>query len=67
MPMTTRLQIIETGSRDEGPFRVAFVLDVSALPPPAKGKEWQRIDSFSAAGEVLIDPGLKISVQDGNR
>jgi hypothetical protein len=60
MPMTTRLQkFIETGSRDEGPFRVAFVLDFGALPPPAKGKEWQRIDSFSAAGEVLIDPGLK--------
>jgi hypothetical protein len=60
MPMTTRLQkFIETGSRDEGPFRVAFVLDVSALPRPAKGKEWQRIDSFSAAEEVLNDPGLK--------
>jgi hypothetical protein len=25
----------------------------------AKGKEWQRIDSFSAAEEVLNDPGLK--------
>jgi hypothetical protein len=49
MPMTTRLQkFIERGSHDEGPGRVAYVLDVSALPQPAKGKEWLRIDSFSA-------------------
>jgi hypothetical protein len=53
--------------RDEGPFRVAFALHVSALPPPAKGKEWQRIDSFSSAEDVMIDPGFKISVQEGNR
>lgn len=52
-------KFIETGWHDEGPFRVAFVLDVSALPPPAKGKEWRRIASFSAAEDVLIDPGLK--------
>jgi hypothetical protein len=39
MLMTTRLQkFVETGWHDEGPFRVAFVLDVSALPPPEKGK-----------------------------
>jgi hypothetical protein len=38
---------------------VAYVLDVSALPRPAKGKEWQRIDSFSAAEKVLNDPNLK--------
>ena len=58
--MTTRLQkFIETNANGEGPFRAAYVLDVSALPQPAKGKEWQRIDSFSAAEEVLIDPGLE--------
>jgi hypothetical protein len=34
-------------------------LDASALPRPAKGKEWQRIDSFRVAEEVLHDPGLK--------
>jgi hypothetical protein len=58
--MTTRLQkFIETGSYGKGPGRAAYVLDVSALPRPAKGKEWQRIDSFSAAEEVLNDPTLK--------
>jgi hypothetical protein len=58
--MTTRLQkFIERGAHEEGPGRVAYVLDVSALPRPAKGKEWQRIDSFSAAEEVLNDPNLK--------
>jgi hypothetical protein len=58
--MTTRLQkFIETGSHDERPGHTAYVLDVSALPRPAKGKEWQRIDSFSAAEEVLNDPALK--------
>jgi hypothetical protein len=58
--MSTRLQkFIERGSHEEGPYRVAYVLDVSALPQPAKGKEWHRIDSFSAAEDVLNDPGLK--------
>jgi hypothetical protein len=58
--MTTRLQkFIGTGSYGEGCGRAAYVLNASALPRPAKGKEWQRIDSFSAAEEVLNDPGLK--------
>jgi hypothetical protein len=58
--MTTRLQkFVETGAYGESLGRVAYVLDVSALPPPEDGKEWQRIDSFSAAEEVLNDPGLK--------
>jgi hypothetical protein len=58
--ITTRLQkFIEKGAREESPRRVAYVLDVSALLRPAKGKEWQRIDSFSAAEEVLNDPNLK--------
>jgi hypothetical protein len=58
--MTTRLQkFIERGSNDEGPGRAAYVLDAGALPGPAEGKEWQRIDSFSVAEEMLSDPGLK--------
>jgi hypothetical protein len=58
--MTTRLQkFVETGAYGEGLERVAYVLDASALPPPENGKEWQRIDSFSAAEEVLNDPGLR--------
>jgi hypothetical protein len=32
---------------------------MSALPRPSKRKKWQRIDSFSAAEEVLNDPILK--------
>jgi hypothetical protein len=58
--MTTRLQkFIEKGARDAGLGRAAYVLDENALPRAAKGKEWQRIDSFSATEEVLNDPGLK--------
>jgi hypothetical protein len=38
---------------------VAYVLDVSALRRPSKGMEWRKIDSFSAAEEVLNDPGLR--------
>jgi hypothetical protein len=57
--MTTRLQkFIEIGSSG-GLGRSAYVLYASALPRPAEGTEWQRIDSFSAAEEVLNDPGLK--------
>jgi hypothetical protein len=58
--MTTRLQkFIEIGSHDRVSGRVAFVMDVSALPPPARRKDWQRIASFRAAEDVSIDPGLK--------
>ena len=44
---------------------MAFALDVSAFPPPAKGKEWQRINSFRATEDVLIS-WLKLSVHDRN-
>jgi hypothetical protein len=47
------------GTHEEGPERVAYVLDVSALRRPSKGMEWRKIDSFSAAEEVLNDPGLR--------
>ena len=58
--MTTRLQkFIETGAYGDGSGRAAYVLNASALPRPAKGKEWHRIDSFSAAEEVLNDPDLQ--------
>jgi hypothetical protein len=58
--MTTRLQkFIERGSYGEGPAGAAYVLDMRALPRTAKRKKWQRIDSFSAAEEVLNDPTLK--------
>jgi hypothetical protein len=58
--MITRLQkFIEKGAYGEAANRTAYVLDVSALPRPNKGLEWQKIDSFSAAEEVLNDPGLK--------
>jgi hypothetical protein len=55
--MTTRLKFVEI--RDHSLGRTAYVLDANALPTPSKGMEWQKIDSFSAAEEVLNDPGLK--------
>jgi hypothetical protein len=59
--MTTRLQkFIERSSHGDSLLgRAAYVLDASALPWPAEGMEWQKIDSFNAAEEVLNDPGLK--------
>jgi hypothetical protein len=63
--MTTRLQkFIEKGAYGEGPSRTAYVLDASALPHPTKGSEWQKIDSFSAAEDVLNDPGLKLVFEE---
>jgi hypothetical protein len=63
--MTTRLQkFIEKGAYAESASRAAYVLEVSALPRPTKGKEWQKIDSFSAAEEVLNDPGLKLVFEE---
>jgi hypothetical protein len=58
--MTTRLQkFVERGAYGEGPGRTAYILDSSSLPQSAEGIDWQKVDSFNAAEEVLNDPGLK--------
>jgi hypothetical protein len=62
-----RFRTSSKGSYGEGPARAAYVLDVSALPRPAKGKEWQRIDSFRAVEGGVERPRLKISCQDSGR
>jgi hypothetical protein len=55
-----RLQkYVERGSYGEGPGRTAYALDSNSLPPAADGMDWQKVDSFKAAAEILNDPGLK--------
>ena len=55
-----RLQkYVERGSYGEGPGRTAYTLDSSSLPSAADGMDWQKVDSFKAAAEILNDPGLK--------
>jgi hypothetical protein len=55
-----RLQkFVEKGSYGEGPGRTAYALDSSSLPSAADGMDWQKVDSFKAAAEILNDPGLK--------
>jgi hypothetical protein len=57
--MTTRLQkFIEMGQSGEALGRAAYVLDVSALPRPAKGKEWL---------EVLGGPGYRPRLEGSAR
>jgi hypothetical protein len=39
--------------------RVAYAVDVSALPEPTPGSEWRKVLRFNAGDEILRDPGLK--------
>lgn len=39
--------------------RVAYAMDVVALPHPAPGAEGRKIKSFRPGEEILEDPGLK--------
>jgi hypothetical protein len=57
---TTRLQkFVERGAYGEGPGRTAYVLDPNSLPQAAEGFDWNKVDAFSAAEEILNDPRLK--------
>jgi hypothetical protein len=39
--------------------RVAYAMEASALPAPAPGSEWRKVENFRAGDEILKDPGLK--------
>jgi hypothetical protein len=39
--------------------RTAYVMQTAALPVPRPGSAWREDPSFSAADELLRDPGLK--------
>ena len=55
-----RLQkFVERAAHCEEPGRDAYVLQSSDLPLASKGMEWCAIEEFSAADEVLKNPGLK--------
>ena len=40
-------------------LRIAYAMTVTALPGPRPPSKWQEIAPFSAADEVLAEPGLK--------
>jgi hypothetical protein len=40
-------------------LRVAYAMAVMALPDPRPRAQWREDASFSAADELLTDPGLK--------
>jgi len=40
-------------------LRIAYAMTVTALPDPRPRSKWVEIASFSAADEVLAEPGLK--------
>jgi hypothetical protein len=39
--------------------RVAYAMEPSALPTPAPGSEWRKVENFNAGDEILENPGLK--------
>ncbi|WP_247439313.1 hypothetical protein, partial [Bradyrhizobium sp. 44] len=39
--------------------RTAYAFDTSKLPEAIRGLDWRQVNGFSAADEVLQDPGLK--------
>jgi hypothetical protein len=45
-------------------------LDSNSLPQAAEGFDWNKVDSFSAAEEILNDPRLKeifkAAIQNGH-
>ena len=40
-------------------LRVAYAMTVTALPDPRPRSKWQEVALFSAADELLAEPGLK--------
>jgi len=40
-------------------LRTAYAMAVTALPDPRPRSKWQEVSPFSAADEVLAEPGLK--------
>ncbi|MGY0573251.1 hypothetical protein ACTGJ9_020915 [Bradyrhizobium sp. RDM12] len=55
-----RLQkYVEQGAVGERPGRIAYAFNASILPEPTKGLDWRPVAQFSAADEILEDPGLK--------
>jgi hypothetical protein len=65
-----RLQkFIEQGASGEKPGRIAYAFGPSNLPEAGKGLEWKSVSPFSAADEVMAEPGLKevfqAAVRDG--
>jgi hypothetical protein len=55
-----RLQkFVEQGAYGEKSGRVAYAFRSDLLPAGGEGMSWQRAESFSAAGELLKNTGLK--------
>lgn len=40
-------------------LRIAYAMTATALPDPRPRAKWQEVALFSAADEVLVEPGLK--------
>jgi hypothetical protein len=52
-------KFVEQGPFGEGRGRSAYAFTASILPTPSSGMTWRRVADFSAAEELLRDPGLK--------
>lgn len=53
-------KFVEKGPFDEGPGRSAYAFEAAILPAPSDGMKWHPVANFSAAEELLQDPGLKV-------
>jgi hypothetical protein len=57
--VTKRLQkFVERGAYGEILGRTAYTFDPNSLPQAAEGFDWNKVDAFSAAQEILNDPRI---------
>ncbi|MBR1302145.1 hypothetical protein [Bradyrhizobium sp. AUGA SZCCT0042] len=54
-----RLRKYVEQSLDGRELRVAYAMTLTALPEARPRSKWQEVVPFSAADEVLAEPGLK--------
>jgi hypothetical protein len=55
-----RLQkYVERGAYGEVSGRIAYVLQSTSLSQAAEGMDWHAVETFSAADDLLENPGLK--------
>jgi hypothetical protein len=52
-------KFVAQGPFGEGRGRSAYAFTASILPTPSSGMTWHPVADFSAAEELLQDPGLK--------
>jgi hypothetical protein len=57
--MNGLMKFVEQGAYGEKSGRIAFAFKLTSLPTPIEGMDWQPVNSFNAADELIANAGLK--------